>query len=481
MEDSTENLRGCSHQLLPQGAICNPSSCNKMNVYNFLSDIPKHINSTKIVEIRFKNTRKAFFLNVNDLKLEEGDMVAVEASPGHDIGIVSLTGELVLEQMRRKRIPQNKELRKIYRKVKPLDIDKWKDAISREDLVMLKSRRFAKELNLNMKIGDVEFQGDGTKAIFYYIADERVDFRKLIRVLADEFHIRVEMRQIGARQEASRVGGIGSCGRELCCSSWMSDFITVTTDTAREQDVSLNPQKLAGQCGKLKCCLNFEIESYRDAKKEFPSRRPLETEDGTAYFFKKDTLKKMMWYSFAEKEPLNVTAIHIDRVKEIQEMNKNGEKPVKLKNIEEVIVPVIGFENSAGEDSITRFDNLKPKKRRSSRRRKRNSNNQKSTNNRQKTTSNNNKTKYKKSNTNSNQNKNSQKQGGNQNKTNQKQGNDKGKVVNKNKNKTNFRPKKRRSNNQNNPNNVVNKKTNDNNSQPKNKVSGNKNNDNKSK
>lgn len=377
MEQNTENLRGCSHDLLPKEKHCNPSSCNKMNVYNFLSDLPKHINSSKIVEVRFKNTRKSFFINSNNLNLEEGDMVAVEASPGHDIGIVSLTGELVVEQMRRKKFSPQKELKKVYRKVKPLDIDKWKHAISREDLVMLKSRRFAKELKLNMKIGDVEFQGDGTKAIFYYIADERVDFRKLIRVLADEFHIRVEMRQIGARQEASRVGGIGSCGRELCCSSWMSDFVTVTTDTAREQDVSLNPQKLAGQCGKLKCCLNFEIESYRDAKKDFPSKRPLETEAGTAYFFKKDTLKRLMWYSFAEKEALNVTSISTDRVKEILKMNKNGKKPEKLVEIDLTSSISVGFENSAGEDSITRFDNIISKKRRNSRRKKRNSTNKK--------------------------------------------------------------------------------------------------------
>src|SRR5690554_2107677 len=265
---------------------CGYGSCEKLHATDWLKDI-KGVGENNIVEVRFKNTRKDFYRNVNNLKLKAGDLVAVEASPGHDIGIVSLTGELVTEQMKKYKVTTvNGELRKIYRHARPLDIDKWKEAISLEYETMIRSRQITADLKLNMKIGDVEYQGDRTKAIFYYIADERVDFRELIKVLAERFKVRIEMRQIGARQEAGRIGGIGPCGRELCCSTWMTNFKSVTTNAARYQEISLNPQKLAGQCGKLKCCLNYELDAYLDAQKDFPNTAiPLETEDGTWYHF----------------------------------------------------------------------------------------------------------------------------------------------------------------------------------------------------
>lgn len=361
MKNGVENLRGCANQLSGDNK-CNHSSCNKLNVYNQYKNLPYNSYTPDIVEIRFKNTRKAFFRNINNLKLIEGDMVAVESSPGHDIGIVSLIGELVIEQMKRKNIPANSDFKKVYRKVKQADIEKWDDAISREDLVMLKSRKIAKRLKLDMKIGDVEFQGDGTKAIFYYIADERVDFRELIKLLADEFKIRIEMRQIGARQEAGRIGGIGSCGRELCCASWMSDFVSVSTDSAREQEISLNPQKLAGQCGKLKCCLNYELKSYKEAKEFFPEKINLKVKDGEAFYMKADIYKGLMWYSFDARFPMNVTSVSIKRVKEVIELNKKGIIPEKLSDGE--IVPLVhksDYNDVVGGDSITRFDEVKPK------------------------------------------------------------------------------------------------------------------------
>ena len=362
MKTEDYTLRGCASQSIKEGEYCNPHSCNKLNVFNDLRNYPTTSNTPDIVEIRFKNTRKAFFKNVNKLILTEGDMVAVEASPGHDIGTVSLTGELVREQMKRKKVPFDSKLKIVYRKVKLSDIEKWEDATSRENKIMLEARKISKRLKLNMKIGDVEFQGDGTKAIFYYISDKRVDFRELIRVLADEFGIRIEMRQIGARQEAGIIGGIGSCGRELCCSSWMNDFVSVSTDTAREQQLSMNPQKLAGQCGKLKCCINFEKESYKDAIKEFPSKRSLDTEQGMAYFMKIDVFKGLVWYSFKRGAAENVTAISIARVSEIIEMNKDGEKPETLKDENDIpISKNISFDygDVVGQDSLTRFDKKK--------------------------------------------------------------------------------------------------------------------------
>lgn len=363
-EDNT--LRGCASQTVKDGKYCNPHSCNKLNVFNDLRNYPKTSNTPDIIEVRFKNTRKDFYKNINQLILTEGDMVAVEASPGHDIGTVSLVGELVREQMKRKGIKADNNFKIVYRKVKPLDIEKWEGATSREDDVMLRTRQIAKRLNLEMKIGDVEFQGDGTKAIFYYIADKRVDFRELIKILADEFKIRIEMKQIGARQEAGRIGGIGSCGRELCCSSWMNDFSSVTTDTAREQQLSMNPQKLAGQCGKLKCCLNFEKASYKDAISEFPPKINLQTQDGLARYMKIDVYKKQIWYSVKSDNHEFITSVSTTRVFEIIEMNKRGENPEKLKDELFSKRAITDYNDVVGQESITRFDN-KPKKRRKKR------------------------------------------------------------------------------------------------------------------
>lgn len=363
-EDNT--LRGCASQTVKDGKYCNPHSCNKLNVFNDLRNYPKTSNTPDIIEVRFKNTRKDFYKNINQLILTEGDMVAVEASPGHDIGTVSLVGELVREQMKRKGIKADNNFKIVYRKVKPLDIEKWEGATSREDDVMLRTRQIAKRLNLEMKIGDVEFQGDGTKAIFYYIADKRVDFRELIKILADEFKIRIEMKQIGARQEAGRIGGIGSCGRELCCSSWMNDFSSVTTDTAREQQLSMNPQKLAGQCGKLKCCLNFEKASYKDAISEFPPKINLQTQDGLARYMKIDVYKKQIWYSVKSDNHEFITSVSTTRVFEIIEMNKRGENPEKLKDKLFSKRAITDYNDVVGQESITRFDN-KPKKRRKKR------------------------------------------------------------------------------------------------------------------
>ncbi len=360
-EDYT--LRGCASQAIKGGKYCNPHSCNKLNVFNELRNYPKTANTPDIVEVRFKNTRKEFYKNINHLILTEGDMVAVEASPGHDIGTVSLSGELVREQMKRKGVDPDSNFKIVYRKVKPTDIEKWEQATARENEVMLRARQIAKSLNLDMKIGDVEFQGDGTKAIFYYIADKRVDFRELIRKFADEFRIRIEMKQIGARQEAGRIGGIGSCGRELCCSSWMNDFNSVTTDTAREQQLSMNPQKLAGQCGKLKCCLNFEKESYKDAISEFPPKINLEIQSGTAKFIKIDVYKKIIWYSVRSEDRDFITSVSTERVFEIIEMNQKGNKPEKLSEEAVESSRVTEYNDILGQDSISRFDNKNKKRR----------------------------------------------------------------------------------------------------------------------
>ncbi len=359
------NVEGCASCL-------NTDSCNKLDVHDWLDDIPQAPNSyNDIVEVRFKNTRKGFYRNVNNLELEVGDMVAVEASPGHDIGVVSVKGPLISFQLKKARVNPQQEFKKIYRKAKQSDVDKWKQVIAREDSVMLRSRQIAESLRLNMKIGDVEFQGDGTKAIFYYIADERVDFRELIKLMADEFKIRIEMKQIGARQEAGRIGGIGPCGRELCCTTWITNFVSVTTNSARQQELSLNPQKLAGQCGKLKCCLNYELDAYIDAQKDFPNvRQPLETMDGTAFHQKTDIFKRVMWYSYDQNSSVNITVVPIDRVKEIIALNKQGKKPDTLlvndknKTPEPVTVkdPDDDYQNAVGEDSISRFDKAKRKK-----------------------------------------------------------------------------------------------------------------------
>jgi cell fate regulator YaaT (PSP1 superfamily) len=294
-------------------------------------------------------------------------MIAVEASPGHDIGMVSLTGPLVLNQLRKYRInPDEYEFRKVYRKAKQADIEKWKEAIALEHHTMLRARKITQMLKLDMKVGDVEFQGDKTKAIFYYIADDRVDFRELIKYMADEFKIRVEMRQIGARQEAGRIGGIGSCGRELCCSTWLTSFVTVTTTVARNQELSFNPQKLAGQCGKLKCCLNYEVDAYLDAQKDFPSAEiVLETREGKAYHQKTDIFKRMMWYSFDSSASTNLIPITVERVMEIIRLNKQGIIVEKLTDVDlSKVVEEVGYMNAAGQESLTRFDDKKRPQRR---------------------------------------------------------------------------------------------------------------------
>lgn len=311
----------------------NQTKCCKLSSYNWLSDIsdPSTESETGIVEIRFKNGRKDFFTHPADMMLQEGELVAVEASPGHDIGIVSLTGELVRLQMKRKGVdPKLKDLNRVFRHARTLDIEKWLEAIKLEDSTMYRTRVIALDIGLAMKINDVEYQGDKTKAIFYYTADERVDFRELIKKLADAFHIRIEMRQIGVRQEAAKLGGIGSCGRELCCSSWMSGFQSVSTNSARTQQLSLNPQKLAGQCGKLKCCLNYELDNYIDTLKQFPDNRiKLKTKKGRAYYVKSDVLKNLMWYAYQD-DSNNLMAIPIDKVKEIIELNNKGKLPAEL-------------------------------------------------------------------------------------------------------------------------------------------------------
>jgi cell fate regulator YaaT (PSP1 superfamily) len=342
---------------------CYNSGCSKLSTLNWIEDVPTPPFSPDIVEVQFKNTRKGFYRNSNGLNIFKGDVVAVEASPGHDIGTVTLIGWIVNLQLKKVGIdPQSPELKKVYRKAKPADIEKWLEAISLEHSTMIKTRQIVTELRLNMKIGDVEFQGDKTKAVFYYIADERVDFRELIKVLADEFQIRVEMRQIGARQEAGRIGGIGSCGRELCCSSWINNFVSVTTNSARVQEISLNPQKLAGQCGKLKCCLNYELDCYVDARKDFPKTSiPLEIKDSTYYHLKTDIFKRIMWYSTDPNSAVNLTPVPVERVKEIIGLNHKGEKPLKLlEPIDHLTIEKeLSYSNVIEEESATRFEEKK--------------------------------------------------------------------------------------------------------------------------
>ncbi len=343
-----------------QNSCPNAASCVKLNVTDWLSDIPRSTVQEEVVEIRFKNTRKDFYKIASGLNLKVGDLVAVEASPGHDIGMVSLTGPLVYNQIVRNRLrPGEMEFRQVYRKAKPADIDKWKEAIALEHETMIRSRKLAVDLKLDMKIGDVEYLGDKTKAIFYYIADERVDFRELIKVLAENFRIRIEMRQIGARQEAGRIGGIGSCGRELCCSTWIKNFVSVTTTVARNQELSLNPQKLAGQCGKLKCCLNYEVDTYLDVRKNMPSQDiKLETQEGRAYHQKTDIFKGIMWYSFSPDLANNMVPVKVDRVIQIIELNKKGIIVEQLNEAEpELIEKEVGYYNPVGQESLTRFDN----------------------------------------------------------------------------------------------------------------------------
>ena len=357
----------------------------KLTVYNWMKDTPEGCTPSEIVEVRFKNTRKGFYLNNSNLKLNIGDIVAVEAALGHDIGIVSLTGELVREQMRLKKVDlERNPLKKIYRKAKPHDIEKWQQAIALEHDTMIRSRVIAAELGLDMKIGDVEYQGDKTKAIFYYIANDRVDFRKLIKILAETFHIRIEMKQIGARQEAGRIGGIGSCGRKLCCSTFITNFISVSTSAARYQDISLNPQKLAGQCGKLKCCLNYEVDAYIDEQKDFPSTNIwLNTGEGMLYHQKTDIFGRNMSYSFDKEGRSTLIKLSVARVKEIIAMNKRGQIPAKAIDSEKEEQVNIGYTDGVGEESLNRFDEKKQNqgKRNHSRNRNNRKSNQKENNN----------------------------------------------------------------------------------------------------
>ena len=341
------------------GGLC-CKSCGRqdkqLNTYDWLADIPGNAEESDMVEVQFKNTRKGYFRNSNKIPLEKGDIVAVEATPGHDIGVVTLTGRLVPLQMRKANIKSEADIKRIYRKAKPVDMDKYNEAKAREHNTMIRARQIALDLNLNMKIGDVEYQGDGNKAIFYYIADERVDFRQLIKVLADAFHVRIEMKQIGARQEAGRIGGIGPCGRELCCATWMTSFVSVSTSAARYQDISQNPQKLAGQCAKLKCCLNYEVDCYVEAQKRLPSKEiELETKDGVFYFFKADILSNQITYSTDKSIPANLVTISGRRAFEVIGLNKRGIKPESLleeTHRTEPKKPVDLLE----QESLTRFD-----------------------------------------------------------------------------------------------------------------------------
>lgn len=332
---------------------------NKLNTYDWLADIPGNGEEQDMVEVQFKNTRKGYYKNSNGLHLVKGDIVAVEASPGHDIGTVTLTGRLVPLQMRKANLKPDAEIRRIYRKVKPVDMEKYEEAKSREHDTMIRSRKIAESLGLQMKIGDVEYQGDGNKAIFYYIADERVDFRQLIKVLAETFRVRIEMKQIGARQEAGRIGGIGPCGRELCCATWMTNFVSVSTSAARFQDISLNPQKLAGQCAKLKCCLNYEVDAYVECQKRLPSKEiTLETLDNVYYYFKADILKGTITYSTDKSFLANEVTISARRAFEVLNMNKRGEKPEKLDEETSSREPQRS-KDLLEQESLTRFDKTK--------------------------------------------------------------------------------------------------------------------------
>ena len=367
--DKPEVGRGVAFGVNEAGEPCAKEArgCFRLHEEPWLEEYPDNF-PTDIFEVRFKNTRRSFYQNVNNLQLQVGDIVAVEASPGHDIGIISLTGDMVAKQMRRLGFNlQNGEFKKIYRKARPYDIEKWQEAIALEHETMIRSRQIAADMGLDMKIGDVEYQGDKIKAIFYYIADGRVDFRELIKVFAEQFHIRIEMKQIGARQEAGRIGGIGACGRELCCASWVSSFTSVTTGAARVQDLSLNPLKLAGQCSKLKCCLMYEYDVYADARRSMPRlKEPLQAIDGEYFLVKSDILAHTMTFSSSKESMSNLVTIPVSRVREILAVNRNGEKVESLLGEDfepQVEEPTYRTE----EDSITRFDKTKKRKKKKNR------------------------------------------------------------------------------------------------------------------
>ena len=369
MIDTNENVRydcfrGCvisGNEEAGVEEIRYRQGCCKLEVYDYLKGIGQE-QYNNIFEVRFKNTRKGFYVNASGQSIKTGDLVVVEAATGHDLGIVTLEGPSVGRQMRCKGVdPSSQELRKIYRKARPYDIQRWQEAIAREQETMIRSRVLAANLGLEMKIGDVEFQGDGTKAIFYYIADGRVDFRQLIKDFAEEFHIRVEMKQIGARQEAGLIGGLGVCGRELCCANYITEFKSITTGAARTQDLSLNPQKLAGQCGKLKCCLNYEVAAYLDAHSRIPRvSEPLEFQDGQAFLVKTDILAETLYFSYEKGSLARVFPLSADEVREIQAMNRRGERPSTLQK-EVVAAPEFV---TGEEDAINRFDPEKKKRRR---------------------------------------------------------------------------------------------------------------------
>lgn len=359
-------FRGCEVVDCEDGTteVTYREGCCKLPVHNYLRDISS-LEYADVFEVRFKNTRKGYYKNESGQSVRQGDKVVVEAASGYDLGFVSLEGPLVVKQMQRRRIdPASYEFKKIYRKARPSDIEKWMAATAREQATMIEARRIAATMGLDMKIGDVEFQGDGTKAIFYYIADGRVDFRQLIKVFAEEFRIKIEMKQIGARQEAGLIGGIGVCGRALCCANYVTNFKSINTSAARCQDLSLNPQKLAGQCGKLKCCINYEVPVYLDAQSRIPKvNEPLEFEDGLAYLRKTDILAEMMYFSYDKSSDANLYPVPAAEVKEIQKMNRNGIRPVSL--IQDVEPSSPEFITAVGEGSISRFDS--PKKKRKNR------------------------------------------------------------------------------------------------------------------
>ena len=356
---------------------CDRGLCHKavgrqdrqLNTYDWLADVPGNVDTTDLVEVQFKHTRKGYYHNVNKLDLKKGDVVAVEASPGHDIGVVTLTGRLVKLQMKKANLKSADDIKRIYRLARPIDMDKFREAKAREHMTMIESRQIAKGLGLDMKIGDVEYQGDGNKAIFYYIADGRVDFRQLIKDLAAAFHVRIEMKQIGARQEAGRIGGTGPCGRELCCATWMKNFNSVSTSAARFQDISLNPQKLAGMCAKLKCCLNYEVDDYVEAGKKMPGREiVLQTQDADYHLFKTDILAGLVTYSTDKNIAANLETISAAHAREIIEMNRRGEKPLTLQEDSRKPVETKQSVDLAGGD-ISRFDKSKKKKKKSNKQR----------------------------------------------------------------------------------------------------------------
>ena len=355
-------FRGCVVTDSEQGQdVTYRRGCCKLRDYDWLKGVPQE-KYKDLYEVRFKNTRKGIYTNASGQSVKQGDLVVVEATNGHDLGIVTLEGPIVVRQMKCKgQDPDKTEFKKIYRKARSFDIEKWQEAIAREHETMIKARRIATEMGLDMKIGDVEFQGDGTKAIFYYIADGRVDFRQLIKVFAEEFRIRIEMKQIGARQEAGLIGGIGVCGRELCCANYITSFQSISTAAARCQDLSLNPQKLAGQCGKLKCCLNYEVANYMDAQTHIPKvSEPLEFEDGPVYLIKTDILRQLMYFSYDKGSLSDLYVLTAEEVKEVIKMNRNGLRPESLKGDGSIEMPE--FITAVGEGSISRFDKPAKKK-----------------------------------------------------------------------------------------------------------------------